>query len=202
MPVRSRSVRSRLAIHSRASRARLLMPVELRRETGLIALPLPSRRAAAHRPARMSSRFRTGCAIEASRRHPAPSNANSPSPGRACSDARSCPRSRGVAMPIDGAIDQSLDIADLRRGAREARRGTSVSSMEVTARRPGRSLERIEVEQRLPDPAAQQARAHRRAGLVEYGDQTVPLVATGAFGQFEVAAGLGVECHVAVGANR
>jgi len=53
----------------------------------------------------------------------------------------------------------------------------------------------VEVEQRLPDPTAQETGAHRRFRLVEDGDETVPAVAAAALGQLQVAPGLSVEGH-------
>ena len=58
----------------------------------------------------------------------------------------------------------------------------------------------VEIEERLAQPAAQEAGAHGGLGGVEDGHETVPLFAAGALGQLEVAASLGVELHVAIDA--
>ena len=115
MPVRSRSVRSRLAIHSRASLAR----------PG--AHPAPARtRAESRRPCRAapaarrrSPRSSRAEHLRADRERPAPGHAVRPVSADvrqgSAAQSRSVARSRGVGDAGDRPVDQPLDIADRAR---------------------------------------------------------------------------------------
>ena len=66
-------------------------------------------------------------------------------------------------------------------------------------------VNRLQIEQRLPQPAPQQTRAHGGAGLVEHGKQSMPLLAASTFRQLQIAAGLEIQLHEAgraVGVDR
>ena len=54
---------------------------------------------------------------------------------------------------------------------------------------------RVNIQQRLADPLADASFSHGCNGLVEHAEQRAFDLAAQCFGQFQVAAGGGVECH-------
>jgi hypothetical protein len=96
----------------------------------------------------------------------------------------------------DGAVGEPLDVADARerppdRGPRD---WVVDEAGDFILARP----ERRQVQQRLTEPAPQEAGAHRGLRLVQDGEEAVELLAAPALGQLQVAAGLRVERHEAV----
>src|SRR6476469_2263558 len=61
-------------------------------------------------------------------------------------------------------------------------------------------MEALQIDQRLVEPARQQAPAHRRQRLVDDREQRELQAAAGTGHQFEVAPGLRIEGHVRLGA--
>ena len=93
----------------------------------------------------------------------------SASAGSCASERPSTARSRGVATPELRAPDQALEVGDLAQQlARAVARGVAGDQPldRVLAAADAR-----DVDQREQQPAAQQAAAHRRAGLVDHVEQ-------------------------------
>ena len=103
----------------------------------------------------------------------------------------------GHAGALGDAVDGALHIAHL------AERLAQLGAHECLVHAAGHSglagLERGQVEQGLGDPAAQQARTHRRAGAVENVHQGGLAARGGTLQQLQVAPGLRVEEHKAAG---
>ena len=73
----------------------------------------------------------------------------------------------------------------LRSACRTEARASGVGDEVLTASWRPRIV--VEIEQGLAEPAPQQAGAHRRAGLVEHGNEAVAFLAARAFRQLQVA---------------
>ena len=92
-------------------------------------------------------------------------------------------------------VCQALDVADLVQ--RLPNRGARQRVGDVVLDRVLAPVNLLQIEQRLSQPAPQQAGAHRGAGLVEHGKQSVPFLAASAFRQLQIAARLEVQLHEA-----
>ena len=92
-------------------------------------------------------------------------------------------------------VCQALDVPDLVQ--RLPNRGARQRVGHVVLDRVLATVNLLQIEERLSQPAPQQAGAHRCAGLVEHGKQSVPFLAASAFCQLQIAARLEVQLHEA-----
>ena len=96
----------------------------------------------------------------------------------------------------DRPVHQPLDIPDRAQRLSQLAACQAIGHEALDSVQP--SFDRVSIEQRLTQPATQQPPTHRRAGLVEHREQTVPAFAATAFGELQIAAGLIVERHEAI----